>query len=93
MFADGLIRKGEFFGARIQRYLPFTIVPQRVAAGMGAVGLLMAGLNYGVAVAFSEDAWLTYTTFLDTPLSVCLTYAVFLWARQSPPLGPDVQAD
>ncbi len=93
MFADGLIRKGEFFGARIQRYLPFTIVPQRVAAGMGAVGLLMAGLNYGVAVAFSEDAWLTYTTFLDTPLSVCLTYAVFLWARQTPPLGPDVQAD
>ncbi len=93
MFADGLFRGGQFFGARIQRYLPFTIVPQRIAAGMGAVGLLMAGLNYGVAVAISEDAWLTYTTFLDTPLSIGLTYLVFFWARESAQVGPASKAD
>jgi intracellular septation protein A len=87
MFADGLFRKGKFFGQRIQRYLPFPIVPQRIAAGMGAVGLLMAGLNYGIAVLFSEDTWLTYTTFVDTPLSIGLTYGVFLWARAGAPAG------
>ncbi|MDJ0780303.1 MAG: hypothetical protein QNJ85_20735 [Gammaproteobacteria bacterium] len=82
MFADGLFRGGKFFGTRIQRYLPWTIVPQRVAVGLGAVGLVMAGLNYVVAVGFSEDFWLTYTTFLDTPLSIGMTWAVFLWAKE-----------
>ncbi len=90
MFADGIFRKGKFFGERIQRYLPFPIMPQRVAAGMGAVGLLMAGLNYWVAVLFSEDTWLTYTTFLDTPLSIGLTYGVFLWAKAG---APNAQGD
>lgn len=81
MFGDGLFRRGRFFGTRVQRYLPFAIVPERIAAGMGAVGLIMAGLNYAVAVVFSEDAWLTYTTFIDTPISIGLTYAVFMWAK------------
>lgn len=82
MFGDGLFRQGKFFGSRVQRYLPFTIVPQRLAAGMGALGLVMAGLNYAVAVALSENAWLTYTTFLDTPLSIGLTYLVLFWAKE-----------
>lgn len=81
MLADGIFRKGRFFGERIQRYLPFSIIPERIAIGMAAVGLLMAGLNYMVTITFSEDAWLTYTTFLDMPLSFILTYAVFMWAK------------
>jgi intracellular septation protein A len=41
---------------------------------------VMAVLNYGVAKAFSTDAWLFYTTFLDTILALGLTFAVIKWA-------------
>jgi len=85
---DGLLRRGRYFGGRMQRYMPAPISPQRMAAGMGALGLLMAGLNYVVARWMSEDFWLTYTTFLDMPITVALAYLVFFWARR----GADPEA-
>ncbi|GAB5415479.1 MAG: hypothetical protein Cons2KO_30820 [Congregibacter sp.] len=81
-FGDGLLRGGAYFGERLQRYMPATIDTSRMAVGLGAAGLLMAALNYGVARFMSEDAWLSYTTFFDTPLSIGLAYAVFFWARK-----------
>ncbi|EAQ99506.1 septation protein IspZ [Congregibacter litoralis] len=81
-FADGAIRKGQYFGVRMQRYMPETIDTGRMAVGLGMLGLTMAGANYLVATLFSEDAWLNYTTFIDTPLSIGLAYAVYFWARR-----------
>ena len=80
-FGDGLLRGGKYFGERMQRYMPSPIHTGRMAVGLGLLGVFMAGANYIVASFFSEDAWLTYTTFLDMPLSIALAYAVFFWAR------------
>ncbi|WOJ96243.1 septation protein IspZ [Congregibacter brevis] len=88
-FADGAIRGGKYFGARMQRYMPETIDTGRMAVGLGVLGLSMAGANYLVATLFSEDTWLTYTTFVDTPLSIGLAYAVYFWSRK----GADASAD
>ncbi|MEM1404103.1 MAG: septation protein IspZ [Pseudomonadota bacterium] len=80
-FGDGLLRGGKYFGERMQRYMPSPIHTGRMAVGLGLLGVFMAGANYLVARFFSEDAWLTYTTFLDMPVSIALAYAVFFWAR------------
>jgi intracellular septation protein A len=84
-FGDGFLRRGAYFGERMQRYMPAPVNTSRMAMGLGMLGLCMAGANYAVANLFSEDAWLTYTTFLDMPLSVGLAYAVFSWAKQDVP--------
>ncbi|WP_439101503.1 septation protein IspZ [Congregibacter sp.] len=81
-FTDGAIRKGQYFGERMQRYMPEPIDAGRMALGLGLLGLFMAGANYFVATLFSEDTWLTYTTFIDTPLSIGLAYSVYFWARR-----------
>jgi intracellular septation protein A len=79
---DGLLRGGQYFGGRMQRYMPAPISARRMATGMGLLGLVMAGLNYAVAQWMSEDFWLTYTTFLDMPITILLVYAVYFWARR-----------
>ncbi len=81
-FGDGLLRRGAYFGARMQRYMPQPVNTARMAMGLGMLGLFMAGVNYAVATWMSEDAWLTYTTFLDLPLSIGLAYGVFFWSRE-----------
>jgi intracellular septation protein A len=82
--ADGLLRKGAYFGARIERYMPLPLHHDRIALGMSVLGIVMASANYLVARAFSEDFWLTWTTFLDIPLSIALFYAIVYWARRKP---------
>lgn len=81
---DGLFRKGAYFGARIERYMPIALHHGRIAVGMSVVGIAMAGANYLVANHFSEDFWLTYTTFLDLPLSMVFFLAVIFWAQRIP---------
>ena len=81
---DGLFRKGAYFGARIERYMPLALDHGRIAVGMSVVGMAMAGANYWVANHLSEDFWLTYTTFFDLPLGMVLFYAVVFWARRKP---------
>ncbi len=77
---DGLLG-GRFLGKRMVRYMPHPNTdPGRLTVGIGVVGLVMAVLNLGVAKAFSTDAWLFYTTFLDTILALALTFAVIKWA-------------
>jgi len=80
---DGVFRQGAYFGARIERYMPLRLHHDRIAIGMSGMGLAMAGANYYVANQFSEDFWLTWTTFLDLPVSMALFYAVIFWARKT----------
>ena len=80
--ADGLLRRGSYFGARIERYMPLPLHHDRIAVGMSLTGIIMAGANYLVAENFSEDFWLTWTTFLDLPVGMALFYSVVYWARK-----------
>lgn len=80
---DGLVLKGRKLGAGLDRYMAYTdIDPKRLSIGMGLTGLVMAGGNSFVAWAFSTDAWLLYTTFLDIPVSMGLVLATISWARK-----------
>ena len=81
---DGVVRQGAYFGARIERYMPIPLHHGRIATGISLTGLVMAYGNYLVAENFSEDFWLTYTTFLDIPVSMAMFYAVVFWARKKP---------
>jgi intracellular septation protein A len=81
---DGVFRGGAYFGARIERYMPLPLHHNRIAVGMSVLGIVMALANYYVAEHFSEDFWLTWTTFLDMPLSIGLFYAIIFWARKKP---------
>jgi intracellular septation protein A len=85
--ADGLLRRGSYFGARIERYMPLPLHHDRIAVGMSLTGIIMAGANYLVAENFSEDFWLTWTTFLDLPVGMALFYSVVYWARKKPTDG------
>lgn len=78
---DGLLG-GRRLAGKLVRYLPWDdIDPGRLGIGLGLSGLVMAGLNYAVARLASTDAWLVYTTFLDTPISMVMIFGVFAWAR------------
>ena len=79
---DGVFRQGAYFGARLERYMPLPLHHNRIAVGMSGLGMVMALANYYVAENFSEDFWLTWTTFLDMPLSIGLFYAIIFWARK-----------
>ena len=81
--ADGLLRQGAYFGARFERYMPGSLHHNRLAIGMSLVGIVSAGGNYFVAKNFSEDFWLTYTTFLDFPIFMVSFFVILRWARKS----------
>lgn len=81
--ADGLLRQGAYFGARFERYMPGSLHHNRLAIGMSIMGVVSAGGNYVVADNFSEDFWLTYTTFLDIPIFMLLFFVILRWARKS----------
>ena len=83
-FLDGLLRKGAYFGARFERYLPGgALHHNRLAIGMSLTGASGALGNYLVAENFSEDFWLTYTTFLDLPILMILFFLVLRWSRKA----------
>ena len=82
-FLDGVLRKGAYFGARFERYLPGgALHHNRLAIGMSLTGAFGALGNYLVAENFSEDFWLTYTTFLDLPILMILIFLVLRWSRK-----------
>ena len=80
---DGLLRQGAYFGARFERYMPGSLHHNRLAIGMSIVGIVSASGNYVVAENFSEDFWLTYTTFLDLPIFMLSFFVILRWARKS----------
>ena len=82
-FLDGVFRQGTYFGARFERYIPGGALHQnRLAIGMSFTGVFGALSNYFVAENFSEDFWLTYTTFLDLPIFMLLFLLVIKWSRK-----------
>ena len=81
--ADGLLRQGAYFGARFGRYMPGPLHHNRLAIGMSLMGIVSAGGNYVVAENFSEDFWLTYTTFLEFPIIMVSFFLILRWARKS----------
>ena len=83
-FLDGVLRKGAYFGARFERYLPGgALHHDRLAVGMSLTGAFGALGNYLVAENFSKDFWLTYTTFLDLPIFVILVFLVLRWSQKA----------
>ena len=83
-FLDGVLRKGAYFGARFERYLPGgALHHNRLSIGMSLTGAFGALGNYLVAENFSEDFWLTYTTFLDLPILMILIFLVLRWSRKA----------
>lgn len=81
--SDAIFRKGRYFGARLLRYMPQPMDAQRLAGGLGVLGLVMAGVNWLFAEFTSQDTWLYYTSFGDFALSVMLMFAVMRYARLS----------
>jgi intracellular septation protein A len=84
MGLDGVFNQGGYFGRRLARYLPMPVDPRRLAIGMAALGAVSAALNYGVAVFFSTDVWLWYSTFGDMVVTLVLMFQVLRYARPSP---------
>ena len=83
-FLDGVLRQGAYFGARFERYMPGgALHHNRLAIGMSFTGVFGALGNYLVAENFSEDFWLTYTTFFDLPIFVILFLLVLRWSRKT----------
>jgi intracellular septation protein A len=82
--ADGALG-GRWLGQGMSRYIAYVdIRPARLSIGMGMVGLVMAALNVFVVRMFSTDAWLFYTTFLDTFISMAMLFYAVQWARRGP---------
>jgi intracellular septation protein A len=78
---DGLLNRGRYFGRRLARYVMQPVHEQRLAIGLGVLGAVMAGLNWGVAKAFSTDVWLAYSSVGDILLSMLLFLLVLRYAR------------
>lgn len=82
--ADAIFRQGRYFGARLLRYMMQPMDPQRLAGGLGVLGLVMAAVNWVFAEFTSQDTWLYYTSFGDFLLSVVLMLGVMRYARSEP---------
>lgn len=78
---DAAFNRGRYFGGRLLRYMPQPLDAQRLAAGLGGLGLVMAAVNWVFAEFTSKDTWLYYTSFGDFLLSVALMLAVLHYAR------------
>ena len=80
MLGDALFNKSRYFGGRLLRFMPQPMDARRLATGMGVLGLVMAGVNFGFAEYTSRDTWLYYTSFGDFALTMVLVFAVFRYA-------------
>jgi len=77
---DAFFNSGRYFGGRLQRYMGQPMNVQRLAFGMGVLGLVMAAVNWIFAEYTSQDTWLYYTSFGDFILTMFLVLAVFRYA-------------
>lgn len=92
MLGDSLANKGRYFGVRLGRYIMEPTHPQRLALGVGLLGLTMALLNWAVAQLASTDTWLFYTTFADLGITIVLFFAVLRFSRASASASPPVSS-
>jgi len=88
LLTDGVFRKGKYFAPRFERYLNSPVKHQPFVIGLSVLGLIMAGINYAVAILLTEDQWLTYTTFIDMPLYLILFFSLIsITSRKTTPQG------
>ncbi|MBU2925327.1 septation protein IspZ [Colwellia sp. 1_MG-2023] len=78
LIIDGVFNKGGYFGSRFERYLNSPIQHRYFVLGLALIGLCMAGLNYSVASQLTEDQWLTYDTFVETPIYLVMFF-ILVW--------------
>jgi intracellular septation protein A len=78
LIIDGVFNKGSYFGARFERYLNSPIQHKYFVLGLAFISLCKAGLNYSVASQLTEDQWLTYDTFIETPLYLVMFF-ILIW--------------
>ena len=78
LIIDGVFNKGSYFGARFERYLNNPIHYRYFVIGLALIGLCMAGLNFSVVSQLTEDQWLTYDTFVETPIYLVM-FLILVW--------------
>ncbi|MDP2560915.1 hypothetical protein [Psychrobium sp. 1_MG-2023] len=78
MIVDGIFNKGGYFGTRFERYVNTPIEHRYFVIGLALIGLCMAGMNYSVATQLSEAQWLTYDTFIETPIYLVMFF-ILVW--------------
>lgn len=72
---------GRWLGRGLANYMPGPNDPRRLALGFGLLGLFMAGAEQAVIELGSKDMWLTWTTFIEFPVTVALMLLVLRFAR------------
>jgi intracellular septation protein A len=72
---------GGWLGKGMANYMPHAMNPRRLALGMGLVGLVMAAAEQAVILLGGKDQWLTWTTFIETPVAFALIMLMLRWAR------------
>jgi len=83
VFAVDALFGGRWMAKRMATYLAYRDLKlQRLAVGMAATGFIMAGINLAVALNFSKDTWLYYTTWGDMVIVIVLTQYAINWARR-----------
>ena len=81
---DGLILRGQKLAKRLARYFAFDVDAGRLGLGMGLIGLVSAGMNAIAVALLSRDAWLVFTTFIDTPIVIAMFLTMLFWVRKGP---------
>lgn len=80
-FFDGLAG-GNRLAVRLKTYLPYRDVhAARLGVGMGLTGAGLAVLNLVVALYFSTDVWLFYSTFADFVVAMALMMLALHYAQ------------
>jgi len=83
-FAVDALFGGRYMAKRLTTYLAYRdLNPRRLSIGMAACGYTMAAVNLAVALNFSKDTWLYYTTWGDMVIVIVLTQWAIHWARKA----------
>ena len=88
LLVDGAFNKGGYFGTRFARYVNAPIQHRYFVLGLALIGLCMAGMNFSVATQLTEEQWLTYDTFVETPVYLVMFF-ILVW-RAGKKAGPRV---
>jgi len=88
LVVDGVFNKGGYFGTRFERYVNSPLQHRYFVLGLALIGLCMAGMNFSVATQLTEDQWLTYDTFVETPVYLVMFF-ILVW-RAGKKAGPRV---
>ncbi len=72
---------GRWLGKGLANYMPGPLDPRRLALGIGLLGLASAAAEQTIIIMGGKDAWLTWTTFIEMPVSVALIMLIAHHAR------------